>query len=144
MHFKGSQLLNPVVKILLFRDGLYLTASLFTCGVITVTLSIRCHCTGKRTHAISQEFSSKYYRWLFWRWNDRYFFMNYTKWVETSDLYFIRLKTLKCFRSLIPVSYKYHRDKLHMCVWAKCRGVAGKTDARDSILSPIAHSVFIK
>lgn len=69
IHLKGSQLLNLVVKIpafsLCFRDGFHLIASLFTHGITTLNSSIRGRSTGSR--GISQEFSSKYYTWFFFK-----------------------------------------------------------------------------
>lgn len=48
-----------------FRDGFHLIASLFTRGIPTANASVRCRSTGSR--GISQEFSSKYYTWFFFK-----------------------------------------------------------------------------
>lgn len=95
MHLKGFQLLNSVVKILafvlMFGNEFYFIASPFTYRITMVNLSIRYHCTG--THGISQEFSSKYYMWFFFKVHEvTDIFMNYVRWVKTSDLYFTCLR----------------------------------------------------
>lgn len=72
-----------------------------------VDFSVRCRCTDASHHAVSH-LSAMYDFYL--EWSDRYFYELHQIGKNIKFVFYIH-KTLKCFRSFIPASYNYHKDK---------------------------------